>query len=172
MFQLRITTRFACARACADAGATHLIGIADPDVPLPTPPGLTAAHHLRLHFADVAHGHLNWAASPSKVAALLRFAKDLTDDDVLIIHCEAGRSRSPAAAIAVLAQTYGVAGLDRAVADVFALRPQAKPNPLVIALADDLLDLDGRLSAAVSARPVYLNLDDHPDRHHPDHHPG
>ena len=67
-----------------------------------------------------------------------------TSDEPLLIHCYAGISRSTATALlALLIKTQG-SELDCALA-LRAAAPHAKPNQLMISLADEILQLEGRL---------------------------
>lgn len=63
----------------------------------------------------------------------------------LLIHCQAGISRSTAAALAILADRYGKGREPNALHDLLRLRPQALPNFMVVELADKLLDRNGEL---------------------------
>lgn len=82
---------------------------------------------------------------PSKemVARTLEFAKSITKEDKVLIHCHAGISRSTAMAIATAVQF----GLDpeRAIKWVEEVRPQLFPNALIIKYADEILEQNGAL---------------------------
>ena len=68
----------------------------------------------------------------------------------MLIHCYAGISRSPAAAL--IAMVLDAPGREQAAA--LTLReaaPHAQPNRLLIELSDDLLGRGGRLVAALDA---------------------
>lgn len=77
-------------------------------------------------------------------AEIIDFAADFTDDDVVMVHCSAGISRSTATAIMIL-MLHG-ADEQEAFGAVYAVRPQMNPNSLIIKFADELLGLDGSLS--------------------------
>jgi predicted protein tyrosine phosphatase len=88
------------------------------------------------------------APDAAQIAQLLAFARSWSGERPFLVHCLAGVSRSPAAALAIACQHRP--DLDEAVL-AQALRtasPQATPNPLMLALADGLLDRAGRLVAA------------------------
>jgi predicted protein tyrosine phosphatase len=70
----------------------------------------------------------------------------------LLIHCQAGISRSSAIAIALMAARLGPGAEEEAVAAVLAVRPEAVPNLALIRLADSFLARGHRLSEAVRAR--------------------
>ena len=69
----------------------------------------------------------------------------------MVVHCYAGISRSTAAAFASVCalnprrDEFAVAQALREAS------PTAYPNPRIVALADDLLGRDGRMTAAVEA---------------------
>ena len=128
------------------ADISFLISIGDPwDSP---PAGM---HHIddriRLLFADA-----NDDSGPTEadVAQLISFARAVMKrTGRLLIHCQAGISRSSAAALIVHAIALGAGHEAEAVSRVMAQRPIARPNRRMIAIADRLLDLDGKLIAAV-----------------------
>lgn len=67
----------------------------------------------------------------------------------MLIHCFAGISRSTAAAY-ILACHFGAPGQEDSIANTLRrASPAATPNNLMVALADDLLNRDGRMIAAI-----------------------
>lgn len=111
-------------------------------------PVLTHRLDLRLH--DIAEPRPGLVApSRADVASLLAFGESWDGSRPLLVHCRMGISRSTAAALILAAGARP--RLDE-VALSAALRlaaPCATPNPLMIALADELLGRSGRLVAAV-----------------------
>ena len=69
-----------------------------------------------------------------------------------IVHCQAGISRSTAAAYVLHATTLGPDREADALAAVLAVAPHAMPNRWVVRLADEALSRAGRLVAALDAR--------------------
>lgn len=69
----------------------------------------------------------------------------------VVIHCQAGISRSSAAAVIVYTVLLGPGSEAEAVRRVLAQREIANPNRRMIAIADRLLERDGRLRFAVEA---------------------
>ncbi len=136
-----------------DAAVSHVLSILDPDTPVPAAlrayAGLDA--HWVLRFHDISL-HLPGARipEPDDVAELLSLGRELRAARAgshLLVHCHAGVSRSTAAAAILLAQSHP--GREReALAEVAALRPVARPNRRMLALADELL---GRRGALVRA---------------------
>jgi predicted protein tyrosine phosphatase len=93
------------------------------------------------------------ALLPSRqmVRKILAFARDLTKQDTLLVHCAYGVSRSTATAYAILCQHYPKKSEEALLRAIIDLRPIAQPNSLIVAHADALLKRDGRMVAAVDA---------------------
>lgn len=92
---------------------------------------------------------------------ILALGDAMPDGGRLLIHCEAGVSRSGAAALMLLAKELGV---DAAVDALAVIRPTAYPNKLLVRYADTLLRLDGVLMDALPgirqrANACFLNFD-------------
>lgn len=107
-------------------------------------------HHLILKFHDVEAKIAGFV--PPTVEQLheaLAHTRDLKADERLLVHCHAGKSRSPAMAIGILVQ----AGMtpSAALEQVRKVRPELIPNRLMIGQLDQLLDLGGELIAVVDA---------------------
>ena len=139
---------------CA-AGVTHVLSILAPDMPDPETFAAFAPHHrLTLRFHDIIEP-LPDRRGPERtdVERLLAFGRELTDTpgSHLLIHCQAGVSRSTAAAALILAQAWP----DRPARDVLdavsQLRPRAWPNLRILEFGDDLLGRNGEIVAAVAA---------------------
>ena len=125
---------------CADI--TYLVSIGDGNDPLPA--GYeNAARQLRWLIADVVSEE---GATENDVRAIISLAEQLrSESGTLLIHCEAGVSRSTATALIIYACWLGRGGEDEAMRRVIAQRPCAIPNRRMVALADKLLDLNGSL---------------------------
>ncbi|MGO9418328.1 tyrosine phosphatase family protein [Roseiarcus sp.] len=131
---------------------THVLSLLDPGTPEPTPFS-TYDPHVRatLYFHDAIEPAPNIVLPEmSDVETILAFARDAGDMRHLLIHCHMGISRSTAAMLMVLAQTFPgeleVALVDR----LMEIRPQSWPNSRMIEFADERLGRNGRLAAAVS----------------------
>lgn len=127
------------------ARARRIVSILDMGAP---PPALLAgsdAKMLTLRFDDViAPGGPFRPPGRDDIESLLAFDRDHRADELLLVHCTAGISRSTAALAILLAQRRPGAEAE-AFAAVRATRPRAWPNSLMVALADDLLCAQGRL---------------------------
>ena len=130
---------------------SHLTSLASPghvDAPLAHAP----PYRLDLRFNDIAAPREGLTPpSDADIAALLAFAEGWDGTRPMLIHCWAGVSRSTAAAYAV-ACARSERGREQAWAEhLRAVAPTATPNPLIVALADHLLNRDGDMVRAVAA---------------------
>lgn len=126
--------------------AKHVLSILDPGDKLFLTPRLHACNRLHLAFDDVLDPKDPFAPTLDHVQRLLDWAKNIPDDDTVVVHCFAGISRSTAAAIAILAQL--TRDVDAAVAQIAAVRPRLCPNPVISKYADDILGFGGELHDA------------------------
>ena len=140
---------------CAEI--TYLVSICDGDDPLPK--GFdNAQHKLRLRIADVVTDE---GATLEDVRRIVQLAEQLrSESGTLLIHCEAGVSRSTATALIIHACWLGQGFEDEAMRRVIAQRPYAIPNRRMVALADNFLGLNGRL---LQARDNWLLSPDYSD---------
>lgn len=124
-----------------------VVSIAESRDPLPR--GFDRARAtLRLLFADSEDERTG--PSEEHVAELIEEAKRLAGSGGRVLaHCEAGISRSAAAAVVIYAVALGEGSEREAVARVLGQRPFAQPNLRLIELADRLLGREGRLVDAV-----------------------
>lgn len=106
--------------------------------------------HLVLHFEDVDTAkHGIRIATHAQVEQALEFGRAASSTS-LLVHCMHGIGRSTAIALAILADRLGKGREDDAIAELYAMRPEAAPNLIVIALADEILERDGALSGALA----------------------
>jgi predicted protein tyrosine phosphatase len=109
------------------------------------------SRRLRLVFEDELSSEAG-GPSHSHIEQLIAFARtvDLARGHVLI-HCEAGISRSPAAAVIVLRVVIGSGNEALIVSHVRQAREGARPNRRMLELADTILGTKGALVAALEA---------------------
>lgn len=91
------------------------------------------------------------------IQEILDFGKTISDGSSLLVHCEAGISRSSAAALLIMIQHeitqqdgYTIEELAR---EIKAVRPQASPNRLMIKIGESLLGMPNEIL------PVVLQMD-------------
>ncbi len=150
----------------AEAPVTHFVSLIDPDEAntIVQPPN-NARERLRLVFHDLDDIEMSLpryakyeAPTEEHVAALVKFGRNMAplDDWGLLTHCEAGISRSSAAAITMLV----AAGYAPQVAFGLVRRacPLMLPNRRMLRIADGLLDTGGRLHnmAQIYRRKAFL----------------
>ena len=161
-------------RACdlaslaAELRPSRILSIAEPGFRNLTPAGIDPDRHLHLNFDDIAEPISGYVApSERHVASIIDLAADLTKTDRILVHCQAGISRSSAAALIMLAVRNP--GHERTIA--MRLReegPWFVPNRLMVHIADRLIGRGALLSAALASmgpptmllnsRPVQLPL--------------
>jgi predicted protein tyrosine phosphatase len=127
------------------------ISLISPDAEVPDL-GLGERHHV-LRFNDIAEPRDGLVApAPSLIRTLFEYADRTRQEGAdLMVHCFAGISRSPAAAF-VLACRYRPEIDAARHADILRrLCPEATPNALMVALADEALQAQGRMVSAIMA---------------------
>lgn len=94
---------------------------------------------------------------PMHIERLLAFSETATAESVVLVHCEAGISRSTAAGIIILAQYLGAGRESLATSLVMDSVALAAPNVRMVKLADRALRRGGALMDAVDvAMPNFL----------------
>ena len=121
----------------------------------PTPPGIRPQAHTTLLFHDVVpetHPSPDLVPpAPRHARAIVAAARQWDRRGPLLIHCQFGVSRSPAAAL-IAALALDPARDPHALARLLRERcPSATPNAMLIAHGDALLGLRGALVSAVAA---------------------
>lgn len=153
MFELRVETAPDALALMEQGWPTRIISLIGDDLRFDLP--CFGIHHFIARFHDVEAETKGYVAPTADVLnAALEHCADLTDDDRLLIHCHAGKSRSPALAIGILIAA-GQTAIE-ALTTVKALRPFVIPNRLMISLLDELLGLRGELNRVV--RDHYASL--------------
>jgi predicted protein tyrosine phosphatase len=130
---------------CADV--SYLVSIGDGQDELPAGYD-NVPRKLRLLVADVV---TEFGATEQDIRRIIQLAERLrSGTGRVLIHCEAGVSRSSAAALIMYACWLGPGHEREAMARVLAQRPVAAPNRRMVELADRLLERGGRLVEVLS----------------------
>ncbi|SOC09833.1 tyrosine phosphatase family protein [Stappia indica] len=131
-------------------GARKMITLINAGTRVDRPAAISAGDHLFLAFNDItAPAEGLTPPGEDHVRELLAFVGDWDRATPLVIHCFAGISRSTAAAFIT---TCALAPKANEMALASSLRrasPSATPNARLVALADTLLERDGRMVEAV-----------------------
>lgn len=143
-----VSSRSKVSKITSKVGATHVLSLLDPGKRPWLHPSTPHKNWKLLIFEDVVDPEYDRAPKKEHVEQFLAWAKALPDDAVLLVHCEAGVSRSTAAALAILVQYHGIENIDKCVDLLFGVRPESAPNPLIAEYADDLLNCRGKLIKA------------------------
>jgi len=122
----------------------------DADQP-PTPLEIRKGGHLRIPIDDIDEPQRGYTAPAREhVVKLVAFLRAVPPTAPLVIHCLAGVSRSPAAALVAL--VLDAPGREADAAHVLReASPFASPNRLLVAIADEVLGRKGALVAALDA---------------------
>ena len=126
-----------------------LLTLLSPDHPETGWREFACTRHLRLAFHDIVEP-MPGLIAPNRylMQAVLDFGRGREDQRALLIHCWAGISRSSAAAFAIACGRNP--GFERDIAVELRRRsPSATPNRLMVRLADDLLQRNGRMVDAI-----------------------
>ena len=126
-----------------------LLTLLSPDYPETDWRAFKCERHLRLAFHDIVEP-IPGLTAPDRdlMRAVLDFGRNAAHQRVLLIHCWAGISRSSAAAYAIACDRNP--GFERDIAIELRRRsPSATPNRLMVRLADDLLERNGRMVEAI-----------------------
>lgn len=148
LFELRVETA-PKALALLEAGwPTRAVSLVGDDLRFELPS--FGEHHFVVRFHDVESDSAPGFVPPTvgQLQAVLEHCRGLEEADRLLVHCHAGKSRSPAMAIGILIDN-GVPP-EEAFGRVKAHRPTLIPNRLMIRHLDRLLALEGELIEIVS----------------------
>jgi predicted protein tyrosine phosphatase len=158
-------------RACdlaalaAELRPQRILSIAEPGFRNPTPTGIGPDDHHHLNFDDIAEAIPGYV-EPSElhVASIIDLSGRLLDGDRILVHCQAGISRSSAAAMIILSARNP--GYERDIAARLREEgPWFVPNRLMVEIADRLMGRGPILSAALASMgPPTMILNSRPVR--------
>ena len=138
--------------------ATHVISIIQKERAHELPPwNHVPAQVLQLRFRDMQPSELLFPQAMREdgptmehIARLIDFACKLPSASRLLVHCEAGISRSGAAAWIALTAARPETDPKAHLEHLRLVRPQIHPNALMVTLADRLLRKQGALVRALA----------------------
>lgn len=111
-------------------------------------PGNARTRQLVQRYDDVDFDdRKSQTVKETHVAEAIAFARQFRSGR-LLVHCHAGQCRSPATALAVIADRMGAGREQEAVAALLLVRPSCAPNLLVLEFADRCLGRGGALRRA------------------------
>lgn len=154
----------------AASGATYLISLASPGQEPKRPERITEDRWLPLCMNDIAEEREGLIAPQRHhVEAALNFARWWNRDGPLVVSCYAGISRSTAISYIIAAMVQP--GKDEAelASSLRSRSPSATPNPLIVALGDEIIERGGRMVEAIrsigrgrdafSGTPFHLDIE-------------
>ena len=146
---IHVSSLNALAGVAARLTSFDLLTLLSPGHPETDWRGLNCHRHVRLAFHDIVEPLPDLVAPDHDlIRAVLDFGRAHQPEHPLLIHCWAGISRSSAATFAIACDRNP--GFEREIAVELRRRaPSVTPNRLMVRLADDLLQADGRLVEAI-----------------------
>ena len=116
------------------------------------PPAFNHPDVLFLHFDDISD-ILHAGFVPMRIAQFAELSvfacKIAADPGPVLVHCEQGRSRSSAIAISLANILAGPGHEEEIFGQLKAKFPRIKPNKRVIAIADSILERNGKISRSI-----------------------
>jgi predicted protein tyrosine phosphatase len=146
---IHVSSLSALNRVTASLDSFDLLTLLSPDHPQTDWHEFACTRHLRLAFHDIVEP-MPGLIAPNRdlMQAVLDFGRSAAHQHALLIHCWAGISRSSAAAFAIACDRNPGFECDIAI-ELRRRSPSATPNRLMVRLADDLLERDGRMVEAI-----------------------
>lgn len=136
---------------------THVISITDPGDDEVEFDGAPTVLRLAFHDVHAAGGLVSKLLMGrgdgelpciDHAQAILDFGRQIPEKSRVLVHCHAGVSRSTAAAYLLICMHKPCAEL-QAYQFLRVLRPQARPNRLIVKFGDKLLGAEGRMLACL-----------------------
>lgn len=134
------------------AGAERVISLLAANTMFTRPTRIRAENHLLLSMHDIVDVQPDMTPpGTDHVEQLLDFARSWDRGRPLVVHCYAGISRSTAAAYIISAMLAPGRDEHELAQALRRASPSATPNQRLVAIADNLLRRDGRMTAAIAA---------------------
>jgi len=137
---------------CVEGYAPHRLDLIFDDVEVPDPNDMFQVHqaHVRRAF-DELNGRSTNPPTVEHARAIIEFAHRVRDvGGILLCHCGAGISRSPAAALLCLATWMGPDREVESVRELLRVRPVCAPHRDLVRFGDQLLKRNGKLVEALA----------------------
>lgn len=136
----------------ARTGAERLLSLLAAGTEVVRPASIVPENHLHLVMHDIAVAQEGMTMPGEEhVRNLLGFARQWDRVKPMVVHCYAGISRSTASAYIIAAALSPKRDEVELAQTLRALSPSATPNPRLIAVADTLLERNGRMIEAIEA---------------------
>ncbi len=133
-----------------ETAARHMISLVNSQMMPETPSCMEKQNHLKLAMNDIEFPVTGSVLpSPAHVGQLVAFSNGPGAGTSLIIHCLAGISRSTAAAFIVLCVRNPDLSARRIAWFLRERSPTATPNRRLVACADEYLQREGEMIAAI-----------------------
>jgi len=133
-----------------DTGARHIVSLIGDEARLERPSSIAPENHLWLRLHDIStplDGYI--VPGEDHVAELISFVRGWDQRAPLVMHCFAGISRSTASAYAAVCALNPARDENDIAQALRRASPTATPNICIVSLADQLLNRDGRMIAAI-----------------------
>ena len=130
----------------------EMITLMSPGAVLARPSEIVPENHYFLTFNDITEpreGYIPPVAAD--ILTIIKIAERWDQKHPLLIHCQMGISRSTAAAFITACSLLPKNDELRLALLLRKLSPSATPNKLMIALADNILNRDGRMIKAIES---------------------
>lgn len=151
-----VCSRNQVAKLTSKVEASHILSLLDPGVRPYLHPKTDLNNWLLITCCDLLNENQPNSPKREQVQQILDWGKKLPSDATVIVHCEAGISRSTAAALALMAQDTDN-DIDSCIKRLIDIRPTACPNPIIAKYADEILNCNGKLyNAANQLADKYL----------------
>jgi len=140
------------AATVSSAGASHLISLINDGTLVVRPDSIPEANHLFLGINDITEAQDGMVLPAVKhVRRLVDFAGSWDGKRPMVVHCFAGISRSTAAAFIALCVTRPERDESEIAGKLRRASPYATPNSRLVAIADEMLQRNGRMVEAIAA---------------------
>lgn len=133
---------------------SHLVSLLAEEMMIDTPESINPNLHLKLSLNDIAAPDDTLVApAHHHITRLIEFVNVWDQKNPILIHCWIGISRSTSAAFITLCALNKNKSEGDLAQLLRRLAPHAAPNPLMVNLADDILERRGRMSTAIERLP-------------------